>query len=72
MSRLTVREKVESAFNNGKQLTDAQLHRRASLRDYPGSTVRTRRKELVDDGVLEFAGITTSPRGRTMSLWRQA
>lgn len=56
--------------------TDYEIRDRWSAHDYPlisDSGLRTRRSELVDDGLLIDAGeVRTGPTGRAYTVWRTA
>jgi hypothetical protein len=67
----TVRERVKLAFKSRKRpLSDERLHNHPLLRRELGSTVRTRRKEWLNQGKLAFIGLGLNSRGRAVSLFR--
>lgn len=51
-------------------LTDEQLSRKLS--QYPGSTVRTRRSELVAKNKVRAHSERTNARGRHVTVWKAA
>ena len=67
----TVSQRVRLAFKSRKRpLTDERLHNHPLLRTELGSTVRTRRKELQDQGKVRFHGFDLNSRGRLVRAYR--
>ena len=54
----------------GHPMTDEELERLPELRDYGPSTVRKRRSELYQEGLLREDGDKLNSRGRMMTVWR--
>jgi len=73
--RSTVRDRVERLFNISGGMTDEELCRRYEQLYGPvtHSTVRTRRKELIVEGILEDSGETreTNFTGNQARVWIQ-
>ena len=67
--RTELHERVLQAFRDCGPMTDERLEELSRFEDYGPSTIRKRRSELYQDGVLVIVGEAMNSRGRTMFLW---
>lgn len=67
--RTELHGRIVAAFRAFGPMTDEALEQLDEFARYGPSTIRKRRSELYQQGVLQACGATTNSRGRKMLIW---